>query len=211
LSILRTFDSEIETEDRLARHAEPLPSGQLDKLTDAYRDLLDAIGEDSRRQGLVKTPIRAARALEFLTQGYRQSVDEIINNAIFDSEASEIILVKDIELYSLCEHHLLPFIGRCHVAYIPNGKVIGLSKVARIVDVFARRLQIQENLTTQIAESLMDCLQPSGVAVVVEAKHLCMMMRGVEKQNSVMKTSCLLGTFKDDARTRSEFLSLLKE
>ena len=211
LSSLRTFDSEIETEDRLARHAEPLPSGQLDKLTDAYRDLLDAIGEDSRRQGLVKTPIRAARALEFLTQGYRQSVDEIINNAIFDSEASEIILVKDIELYSLCEHHLLPFIGRCHVAYIPNGKVIGLSKVARIVDVFARRLQIQENLTTQIAESLMDCLQPSGVAVVVEAKHLCMMMRGVEKQNSVMKTSCLLGTFKDDARTRSEFLSLLKE
>ena len=125
--------------------------------------------------------------------------------------ASEIILVKDIELYSLCEHHLLPFIGRAHVAYLPNGKVIGLSKVARIVDVFARRLQIQENLTTQIAESLMNCLQPSGVAVVVEAKHLCMMMRGVEKQNSVMKTSCLLGTFKDDARTRSEFLSLLKD
>ncbi len=138
-------------------------------------------------------------------------MEEIVNNAIFDSEASEIILVKDIELYSLCEHHLLPFIGRAHVAYIPNGKVIGLSKVARIVDVFARRLQIQENLTTQIAESLMRCLDPSGVAVVVEAKHLCMMMRGVEKQNSIMKTSCLLGSFKDDARTRSEFLSLLKE
>ncbi len=149
--------------------------------------------------------------MEFLTQGYRQSVEEIVNNAIFDSEASEIILVKDIELYSMCEHHLLPFIGRAHVAYIPNGKVIGLSKVARIVDVFARRLQIQENLTTEIAESLMDCLQPWGVAVVVEAKHLCMMMRGVEKQNSVMKTSCLLGSFKEDARTRSEFLSLLKE
>jgi GTP cyclohydrolase I len=130
---------------------------------------------------------------------------------IFDSDASEIILVKDIELYSMCEHHLLPFIGRAHVAYIPNGKVIGLSKVARIVDVFARRLQIQENLTTQIAESLMECLEPNGVAVVVEAKHLCMMMRGVEKQNSVMKTSCLLGSFKEDARTRSEFLSLLKE
>jgi len=138
-------------------------------------------------------------------------VEEIVNNAIFDSEASEIILVKDIELYSLCEHHLLPFIGRAHVAYIPNGKVVGLSKVARIVDIFARRLQIQENLTTQIAESLMNCLEPNGVAVVVEAKHLCMMMRGVEKQNSIMKTSCLLGSFKDDARTRSEFLSLLKE
>ena len=149
--------------------------------------------------------------MEFLTQGYRQSVEEIVNNAIFDSDASEIVLVKDIELYSLCEHHLLPFIGRAHVAYIPNGKIIGLSKVARIVDVFARRLQIQENLTTQIAESLMDCLEPNGVAVVVEAKHLCMMMRGVEKQNSVMKTSCLLGSFKEDARTRSEFLSLLKE
>jgi len=149
--------------------------------------------------------------MEFLTQGYRQSVEEIVNDAIFDSDASEIILVKDIELYSMCEHHLLPFIGRAHVAYIPNGKVIGLSKVARIVDVFARRLQIQENLTTQIAESLMDCLEPNGVAVVVEAKHLCMMMRGVEKQNSIMKTSCLLGAFKEDARTRSEFLSLLKE
>jgi len=208
---LRTFDPEIETEDRLARHAEPLPPGQLGKLTKIYSDLLDAIGEDSTRQGLVRTPGRAARAMEFLTQGYRQSVEEIVNNAVFDSDASEIILVKDIELYSMCEHHLLPFIGRAHVAYIPNGKVIGLSKVARIVDVFARRLQIQENLTTEIAESLMDCLEPWGVAVVVEAKHLCMMMRGVEKQNSVMKTSCLLGSFKEDARTRSEFLSLLKE
>ena len=171
--------------------------------------LLEAIGEDPNRQGLLRTPIRAARALEFLTNGYRQNLDDIVNDAVFDSAASEIILVKDIELYSLCEHHLLPFIGRAHVAYIPNGKVIGLSKIARIVDVFARRLQIQENLTTQIAESLMKCLEPSGVAVVVEAKHLCMMMRGVEKQNSVMKTSCLLGTFKEDARTRSEFLSLL--
>ena len=178
-------------------------------LEEAYRNLLEAIGEDVNREGLRRTPVRAARALEFLTQGYRQNLDKIVNDAVFDSDASEIILVKDIELYSMCEHHLLPFIGRAHVAYIPNGKVIGLSKVARIVDVFARRLQIQENLTTQIAESLMKCLAPSGVAVVVEAKHLCMMMRGVEKQNSVMKTSCLLGTFKEDARTRSEFLSLL--
>jgi GTP cyclohydrolase I len=182
---------------------------RIEMLEEAYRNLLEAIGEDPDRQGLRRTPIRAARALEFMTQGYRQNLDEIINDAVFDSDASEIILVKDIELYSLCEHHLLPFLGRAHVAYIPNGKVIGLSKVARIVDVFARRLQIQENLTTQIAESLMSCLEPSGVAVVVEAKHLCMMMRGVEKQNSVMKTSCLLGSFKEDARTRSEFLALL--
>ena len=187
------------------------PDGKIDleTLEEAYHSLLEAIGEDPNRQGLVRTPIRAARALEFLTNGYRQNLDDIVNDAVFDSAASEIILVKDIELYSLCEHHLLPFIGRAHVAYIPNGKVIGLSKVARIVDVFARRLQIQENLTTQIAESLMKCLEPSGVAVVVEAKHLCMMMRGVEKQNSLMKTSCLLGTFKEDARTRSEVLSLL--
>ena len=148
---------------------------------------------------------------EFLTAGYRQSLDEIINSALFESEASEIILVKDIELYSLCEHHLIPFIGRAHVAYIPNGKVVGLSKTARIVDMFARRLQIQENLTMQIADALMKVLNPRGVGVVIEAKHLCMMMRGVEKQNSVMKTSCLLGVFKEDARTRSEFLSLLKE
>jgi GTP cyclohydrolase I len=198
------------TEDFLPASAK-IDNRKLELLEDAYRNLLEAIGEDVDREGLRRTPVRAARALEFLTQGYRQDLDEIINGAVFESGASEIILVKDIELYSLCEHHLLPFIGRAHVAYLPNGKVIGLSKVARIVDVFARRLQIQENLTTQIAESLMRCLEPSGVAVVVEAKHLCMMMRGVEKQNSVMKTSCLLGTFKDDARTRSEFLSLLKD
>jgi len=198
------------TEDFLPASAK-IDNRKLEMLEDAYRNLLEAIGEDVDREGLRRTPVRAARALEFLTQGYRQDLDEIINDAVFASDASEIILVKDIELYSLCEHHLLPFIGRAHVAYIPNGKVIGLSKVARIVDVFARRLQIQENLTTQIAGSLMGCLEPSGVAVVVEAKHLCMMMRGVEKQNSVMKTSCLLGTFKDDARTRSEFLSLLKD
>jgi len=173
--------------------------------------LLEAVGEDPEREGLVRTPNRAARAFEFLTNGYRQDLDELVNNAIFESDASEIILVKDIELYSLCEHHLLPFIGRAHVAYIPSGKVIGLSKMARIVDVFARRLQIQENLTTQIADALMKTLHPSGVAVVIEAKHLCMMMRGVEKQNSVMKTSCLLGVFKEDARTRSEFLSLLSQ
>ena len=209
--MFRSQNSAPEVNERFTRELERLPDKTLDVVANAYRELLEAIGEDPRRQGLAKTPVRAARALEFITQGYRQNLDDIVNEAIFDSEASEIVLVKDIELYSLCEHHLLPFIGRAHVAYIPNGKVIGLSKVARIVDLFARRLQIQENLTTQIAESLMDALHPSGVAVVVEAKHLCMMMRGVEKQNSVMKTSCLLGCFKDDARTRSEFLSLLKE
>jgi GTP cyclohydrolase IA len=204
-------NSDIDIEERFRRENNRLPEKDLEKIAKAYRELLHGIGEDIDREGLRRTPDRAARALEFLTQGYRQDLDEIVNDAVFDSRASEIVLVKDIELYSLCEHHLLPFIGRAHVAYIPNGKVIGLSKVARIVDVFARRLQIQENLTTQIAESLMNCLEPSGVAVVVEAKHLCMMMRGVEKQNSVMKTSCLLGVFKDDARTRSEFLSLLKD
>jgi GTP cyclohydrolase I len=209
--MIQRRNSDLDFEERFTRESNRLPEKDLDRIAQAYRQLLQGVGEDLDREGLRRTPDRAARALEFLTQGYRQDLDEIINDAIFDSDASEIILVKDIELYSMCEHHLLPFIGRAHVAYIPNGKVIGLSKVARIVDVFARRLQIQENLTTQIAESLMGCLEPGGVAVVVEAKHLCMMMRGVEKQNSVMKTSCLLGSFKDDARTRSEFLSLLKD
>jgi len=209
--MIQRRNSDVDFEERLSRDRTGLDKKNLDRIANAYRELLDALGEDLDRDGLRRTPDRAALALEFLTQGYRQDLEEIINSAVFASTASEIILVKDIELYSLCEHHLLPFIGRAHVAYIPSGKVIGLSKVARIVDVFARRLQIQENLTTQIAESLMRCLEASGVAVVVEAKHLCMMMRGVEKQNSVMKTSCLLGVFKEDARTRSEFLSLLQE
>ncbi len=208
---MRDGDSELEIDERFSRETSRLDEEQLDALSGSFQQILEAIGEDASRQGLRKTPDRAARAFEFLTQGYRQCVEDIVNGAIFDSDASEIILVKDIELYSMCEHHLLPFIGRAHVAYIPNGKVIGLSKVARIVDVFARRFQIQENLTTQIADALMETLRPNGVAVVIDAKHLCMMMRGVEKQNSVMKTSCLLGSFKDDARTRSEFLSLLKD
>jgi len=208
---MRDGDSELEIGERFTREMSRLDQEQLDALSESFQQILEAVGEDASRQGLRKTPLRAARAFEFLTQGYRQSVEEIVNGAIFDSDASEIILVKDIELYSMCEHHLLPFIGRAHVAYIPNGKVIGLSKVARVVDVFARRFQIQENLTTQIADALMETLRPNGVAVVIDAKHLCMMMRGVEKQNSVMKTSCLLGSFKDDARTRSEFLSLLKD
>lgn len=204
-------DTDFDGSQRLTLERNRLEPDQLAELERVFADLLDAIGEDREREGLLKTPGRAARSFEFLTAGYRQSVDEVVNEAIFDSDASEIVMVKDIELYSMCEHHLLPFIGRAHVAYIPSGRVIGLSKVARIVDVFARRLQIQERLTTQVADALMQSLQPLGVAVVIEAKHLCMMMRGVEKQNSIMKTSCLLGVFKEDARTRSEFLALLSQ
>jgi GTP cyclohydrolase IA len=207
--IASNHETELEAAERRISRIPRCGAAKLASLENSFRTLLEAIGEDTEREGLLRTPGRAARAFEFLTNGYRQDLDEIVNDAIFESDASEIVLVKDIELYSLCEHHLLPFIGRAHVAYIPNGKVIGLSKVARIVDVFARRLQIQENLTVQIADALMKTLHPSGVAVVIEAKHLCMMMRGVEKQNSVMKTSCLLGSFKEDARTRSEFLALL--
>lgn len=175
-----------------------------------WAGIIKAVGEDLSRPGLAETPERAAKAFEFLTHGYRQSVDEVVNGALFPSESSEMVLVQDIELYSLCEHHLLPFIGKCHVAYIPTGKVIGLSKVARIVDVFARRLQIQESLTTQIAETLMQVTGAAGVGVIIEARHMCMMMRGVEKQNSVMKTSSMLGSFRDDQKTRDEFLALLQ-
>jgi GTP cyclohydrolase I len=206
---VQNHETELEAAERRIRNIPRCGAAKLARMEQSFLELLQAIGEDPNREGLLRTPTRAARAFEFLTNGYRQSLDDVVNGAIFESDASEIILVKDIELYSMCEHHLLPFIGRAHVAYIPNGKVIGLSKVARLVDVFARRLQIQENLTVQIADALMKTLRPAGVGIVVEAKHLCMMMRGVEKQNSVMKTSCLLGTFKEDARTRSEFLSLL--
>jgi GTP cyclohydrolase I len=175
-----------------------------------YRDLLLSINEDLNRDGLKKTPARAAKAFQFLTHGYTQNIDDVINGAIFESDNDEMIIVKDIELYSMCEHHILPFFGKCHVGYIPRGKVMGLSKVARIVDVFARRLQIQENLTKQIADTLMKYTDARGVGVVIEAQHLCMMMRGVEKQNSLMKTSCMLGTFRSNTSTRSEFLSLIK-
>ena len=208
---LDNHETELQAAERRIRQIPRCGAARVATMEQSFLALLDAIGENPEREGLLKTPGRAARAFEFLTAGYRQSLDEIVNDAIFQSEASEIVLVKDIELYSMCEHHLLPFIGKAHVAYIPNGKVIGLSKVARLVDMFARRLQIQENLTMQVADALMKTLQPRGVGIVVEAKHLCMMMRGVEKQNSVMTTSCLLGSFKEDARTRSEFLSLLSQ
>ncbi|WP_165787102.1 GTP cyclohydrolase I FolE [Pseudohalioglobus lutimaris] len=175
-----------------------------------WANIITAIGEDLNRPGLVDTPARAARAFEFLTRGYQQSVDEVVNEALFPSESSEMVLVQNVELYSLCEHHLLPFIGRCHVAYIPTGKVLGLSKVARLVDVFARRLQIQESLTSQIAETIMTVTGAEGVGVIIEARHMCMMMRGVEKQNSVMKTSAMLGSFREHQATRDEFLQLLQ-
>lgn len=182
-----------------------------DRLEDLYRQIIEGVGEDPDREGLEKTPERAAKAMQYLTRGYQQSVDDVVNNAIFESDNDQMILVKDIELYSLCEHHLLPFIGKCHVAYIPTGKVIGLSKIARIVDMYARRLQIQENLTKQIADTLMDAIEPAGVGVIIEAQHLCMMMRGVEKQNSKMTTSMMLGTFLNHDRTRSEFLQLVRD
>ena len=175
-----------------------------------FSHIIESIGEDTNREGLRDTPKRASQAMKFLTQGYQQTIDEVVNGAIFESEMDQMVIVKDIELFSLCEHHLLPFIGKCHVAYMPTGKVLGLSKVARIVDLFARRLQIQEQLTKQIADSIMEITGAAGVGVIIEAKHMCMMMRGVEKQNSVMTTSMMLGTLRSSSSTRMEFLSLLR-
>lgn len=175
-----------------------------------FAGIIESIGEDLTRPGLVDTPKRAAKAFQFLTRGYQQNIDDVVNGALFPSDSEEMIMVKDIELYSLCEHHLLPFIGKAHVAYIPTGQVLGLSKVARIVDMFARRLQIQEQLTLQIAESIQQITGAKGVGVIIEAKHMCMMMRGVEKQNSSMKTSAMLGSFRSSQATRNEFLSLLR-
>ncbi|MCC5812641.1 MAG: GTP cyclohydrolase I FolE [Ectothiorhodospiraceae bacterium] len=179
-------------------------------MTRCFEQIITSIGEDVKREGLVKTPARAAQAFEFLTQGYRQNLDELVNGAIFSADNDEMIIVRDIELYSLCEHHLLPFIGRANVAYIPDGKVIGLSKIARIVDMYARRLQIQENLTREIAEALQNVTGAKGVAVQISAKHMCMMMRGVSKQNSEMSTSVMLGTFRQSQPTRNEFLQLIR-
>ena len=184
-------------------------TNEMQALAAHFRGLIEGLGEDPNREGLRDTPLRAAKAMQFLTRGYTQSLDDIVNDALFESKIDEIVMVKDIELYSMCEHHLLPFIGRCHVGYLPNGRVIGLSKIARIVDMFARRLQIQEQLTQQIAEAIMNSAGARGVGVIIEARHLCMAMRGVEKQNSVMKTSVLLGSFRDNAPTRAEFLQLI--
>jgi len=179
-------------------------------MENAYASLIRGVGEDLGRPGLLDTPKRAAKAFQYLCKGYTEDLNTLVNGAVFPSDNDQIVLVKDIELYSLCEHHLLPFIGKAHVAYIPSGKVLGLSKVARIVDMFARRLQIQENLTKQIADAIQEVTDARGVAVVLEAKHMCMMMRGVEKQNSVMKTSIMLGLFRESAQTRNEFLTLIQ-
>jgi GTP cyclohydrolase I len=178
-------------------------------LQDAYAAIIKQAGEDLDRPGLKDTPSRAAKAMKFLTQGYTQDIDEVVNNALFPTTSSDMVIVKNIELYSLCEHHLLPFIGKCHVAYLPADTVIGLSKVARIVDMYAHRLQIQERLTQQIAETILHITDARGIGVIIESQHMCMMMRGVQKQNSVMTTSCMLGVFRDKQGTRSEFLSLI--
>ena len=181
----------------------------VEKMAAHYSEVLSGLGEDVDREGLVDTPTRAVKALKYLTRGYTMDLEEIVNNALFTSDNDEMVLLRDIELYSLCEHHLLPIIGKVHVAYLPNGKVIGLSKIARIVDMFAARLQIQESLTRQIAEALMEVTNAKGVGVVVDAKHMCMTMRGVEKQHSSMATSVMLGAFREDGRTRREFLNLI--
>lgn len=187
-----------------------VPLASVDSMAAHYRELLSGLGEDVQREGLVDTPTRAVKALKYLTRGYHLDLEEIVNNAMFASDNDEMVLLKDIELYSLCEHHVLPVIGRAHVAYLPNGRVIGLSKIARIVDMFAARLQIQENMTRQIADAIMKVTEARGVAVVIEAKHMCMTMRGIEKQNSSMTTSVMLGAFREDPRTREEFLDLIR-
>ena len=173
------------------------------------KDLLIEIGEDPKREGLIKTPQRVAKAYEFLTSGYNRNIEKVLNGAIFNEKYNEMVLVKNIDFYSLCEHHMLPFYGKVHIAYIPNGKIIGLSKIPRIVEIFARRLQVQERMTQQIADTINKYLEPQGVAVVSEAYHMCMMMRGVEKQNSSATASAVHGTFQEDARTRAEFLNLI--
>ena len=190
-------------------HADSIDNGTTStdpKLEYIYTQMLEILGEDPTREGILKTPQRAAKALQFLTQGYHQNVEEVVNDAIFNEEYDEMVIVKDIECYSLCEHHLLPFFGKCHVGYIPRKKIIGLSKIPRIVDMFARRLQVQERLTKQIAEALQEVLTPAGVAVVIEAQHLCMMVRGVQKQHSQTMTNVMLGEFRDKNSTRTEFM-----
>lgn len=178
-------------------------------LSDLYTQVITELGEDVKREGLLDTPKRAAKAMQFLTSGYEQSLDEVVNNAVFASDNDEMVVVSDIEMYSMCEHHMLPFIGKVHIGYLPNGNVLGLSKLARITDMFARRLQIQENLTKQIAEAVQQVTGARGVAVVIEARHMCMMMRGVQKQNSSMSTSVMMGSFRESPATRSEFFRLI--
>ncbi len=198
-------EPDLDREDILAEE------DSRDPVAESMRRILGELGEDPSREGLLDTPARVAKSLRFLTRGYTQDLDKVLNDALFSVSYDEMVIVKDIEVFSMCEHHMLPFFGRCHVAYVPTDKVIGLSKIPRLVDVFARRLQVQERLTTQIAEAIMDKIHPQGVGVVVEARHLCMIMRGVEKQNSVAVTSSMLGLFRDCDQTRSEFLRLIRE
>ena len=180
-----------------------------DKIENLTKQLIEEIGEDPSREGLLKTPSRVSKAWSFFSRGYNQDLDEIINNAVFNENATDMVVVRDVEFFSLCEHHLIPFFGRAHVAYLPNGKVIGLSKIPRIIDMFSRRLQVQERLTRQIAETVKEILDPIGVAVIMEGQHMCMQMRGVEKQNSLTTTSSMLGKFRQSDRTRAEFLSII--
>jgi GTP cyclohydrolase I len=184
--------------------------GRRERLSTLVSQLLKEVGEDPSREGLLRTPGRVAKAYEFLTKGYHEDIDQVLNGAVFNEKYSEMVIVKDIDFFSMCEHHLLPFFGKAHVAYIPNGKIVGLSKIPRIVEVFSRRLQVQERLTQQIADTLFEALNPDGVGVIIEARHMCMMMRGVEKQNSVATTSAMLGVFMDDMKTRGEFLHLIE-
>jgi GTP cyclohydrolase IA len=179
-------------------------------MEDAVKKILEVIGEDPNREGLLDTPSRVAKSMEFLTRGYRQNIEDVINNAYFTADCDDMVIVRDIEFFSMCEHHMLPFYGKCHIGYIPNGKVFGVSKLARLVDVFARRLQLQERLTKEIANTILDAVAPEGVGVVMEAQHLCMIARGVQKQNSVMVTSAMLGSFRDEQATRNEFMHLIK-
>ena len=200
-------DSRLETNTALAETAVALHDATTAEL---YRELLLRVGEDPERDGLLKTPERMEKSMTFLTRGYEQNANDILRGALFDVDYDEMVIVRDIEFYSLCEHHMLPFFGKAHVAYIPKGKVIGLSKVARLVDVFARRLQVQERMTREIADAVVEAIHPMGVAVILEAQHLCMMMRGVEKQGSMTSTSAMLGCFRESAQTRNEFLSLIR-
>ena len=209
--------AELDPRDATSPQREPVrsvveSSGRLEGVSteEIYRELLLRMGDDPARDGLVRTPERVDRAMKFLTRGYAQTVESVLHNALFDVDYDEMVIVRDVEFYSLCEHHLLPFFGKAHIAYIPDGKVVGLSKLPRLVDVYARRLQVQERLTRQIAEAIVEAVHPQGVAVILEAQHLCMMMRGVEKQQSLTTTSAMLGVFRSQVQTRNEFLSLLR-
>uniref|UniRef100_A0A1I7Z4E3 GTP cyclohydrolase 1 n=1 Tax=Steinernema glaseri TaxID=37863 RepID=A0A1I7Z4E3_9BILA len=201
----------VETIVKKTSEEEENGANQLDDMITAYRSIIKHTGEDIQRQGLLKTPKRAAEAMLFFTKGYEENLDNILNEAVFDEDHDEMVVVRDIEFFSLCEHHLVPFIGKVHIGYLPNKKILGLSKLARVVEMFARRLQVQERLTKQVAMALLQSVQPAGVAVVIEASHMCMVMRGVQKINATTSTSCMLGVFRDDPKTREEFLTLIKK